>query len=264
MRFSALAWATNSLGGYRESEIYWRESLALCKKIGDRGGEADALNQLGWVALAMGGPRLSDATAYYQEALSLFRECGDLNRLANCLGDMALMYADLGKYEQAIQFAGEGFAIAEEIGHFDLAPYNLLCMATALCGLRDFQASRHHLLEAIKRSWELQVLPFVVTALYYLADLLAAESTLPDLAAELSAQKKGSALELLSLVLEHPGWWQPFKDRASDLQGRLESELPANVVIAAKARGRKLALEEVVEKILNAEKFTGSDVPAPP
>ena len=68
-----------------------------------------------------------------------------------------------------MQYAREGLAIAEEIGQFDLIVYNLACMGAAQCGLRDFQASRRHLTEALARAKDTRPLTLELIALYYLA-----------------------------------------------------------------------------------------------
>ena len=81
----SLAWATNCLGGYRESEAYWQESLAICQEIGDQFGTADGLSFLGWVAWCKGAAQLEEAIAYHKKALAIYREIGHRRNLAMCL-----------------------------------------------------------------------------------------------------------------------------------------------------------------------------------
>jgi tetratricopeptide (TPR) repeat protein len=57
-----------------------REALSLCRELGSRSGEADALNSLGEVLLATGQP--DHARAEYATALHLAVQTGDKHQQA--------------------------------------------------------------------------------------------------------------------------------------------------------------------------------------
>lgn len=169
-----------------------------------------------------------------------------------CLGDLALAVGETGEYDQAIQYSREGLAITEAMGHLNLMVYNLYCLGAAACGLGDFQASRECLIKSLKVAWEAQIIDHTTIALFYLAALLAKESDLIEATEPFKLQQKVKALELLTLVVDHPACWQPIKDRAARLQIQLEAVLPTDVVTTAKMSAKDRTLEEVVTEILQA------------
>ena len=62
--------------------------------------------------------------------------------------------------------------------------------------------------------------------------------------------REEQALELLALVMNHRASWQKAKDDAAPLMARLETELPANDVLAVKQRGHALDLDATVAELL--------------
>lgn len=60
------------------------------------------------------------------------------------------------------------------------------------------------------------------------------------------------ALTLLSCVRTQPATWQVFKDKAAQLQAAIEDVLPAEVRVAAIARGQSCTLEDMVNALLAA------------
>jgi tetratricopeptide (TPR) repeat protein len=246
----SLAWPTSCLGGYREAEEYWQESLAICQEIGDRFGTAEGLNFLGWTAWCKGVTGLAEASAYHQKALAIYREIGHRRNFAMCLGDLTLAVSEMGESEQAIQFGREGLAVAEEIGHLDLMVYNLFCLGAAACDLGDFQASRDYLIKSLRIAWEAQIGDKITIVLFYLARLIAKESDLAEVIEPDKSQQRLRALELLALISDHPACWQVIKDKAARLQLELEAQLPADVAAAAKTQRRVQTLEAAVVEIL--------------
>ena len=242
-----LAWPVNCLGDYRDAEAYWRESLDLCEATGDRHGVAVGTNFLGW-SLFCSGEKLEEAMRLYECALTLYREVGHRQHIAMCLGDMTLAAGELGDYESALSYGQEGEALATDIGHVDLACYNLYGLGAAACELGDFAASRRYLSESVTQSMKKQVPDHAVIALYHFANLLVAESSSQESEA---AQAKLDAVGLLHFVLEHPVCWQPFKDRATKRLRELEANLPTQAFIKARIEAKDLTLEAIVERFFD-------------
>jgi len=59
------------------------------------------------------------------------------------------------------------------------------------------------------------------------------------------------AMELLTLILDHPASAQEWKDRAARLQAELTTELPLELVGAAQERGRARGLDAMVAELLS-------------
>lgn len=246
---ASLAWATNCLGRYEESEHYYRESLALSEAIGNPAGIGLATQFLGWVAFCEGGERLADALSLYEQATAIYRRIGYGNLLAMVLGDYALAAVELGKYDAAFRSAEEGLALMEELGHHNIACYNLNGLGAAACGLDDLVASRRHLLRSLQIAYEAQIVDHASVALLWLARLLVKEAHAGE--SEVACiQKETEALALLAWVIHQPATWQPIRDRAGQTEAELVERLPPEKVDAARAQGRQWTLAEIVAGFL--------------
>ena len=96
----------------------WRHTheLALdaARRAGDRGGEAQALNNLGLVYARQG--RLEDALASYERSLAMKRELGDRRGEAQALGNRGNVYANQGRLDDAIASYERSLEICRELG----------------------------------------------------------------------------------------------------------------------------------------------------
>ncbi|MBI1878058.1 MAG: tetratricopeptide repeat protein [Chloroflexi bacterium] len=211
---------------------------------------AASLQYLGWVAWCRDGSGLNEAIDHYQKALTIYRQIGDRTGISFCYADLALAISELGNYELASQYGREALAMAKEMGDIHFIIHNLYTLGTTACGLDDLQTSRTYLTEALHLAWETRLLYLAMSILYFFAMLLVKESHGAVGVEPFDPQKKTKALELLAMVIGHPATWQPIKDRAARLQAELETELPPEVIAAARARGKSRQLEEVVVELL--------------
>jgi tetratricopeptide (TPR) repeat protein len=106
--------AYQSLGQYPQAIEYHQQWLAIAQEIGDREGEASALDNLGTVYNLLG--QYPQAIEYHQQSLAIAREIGDREGEANSLGNLGLAYYSLDQYPQAIEYHQQQLAIAREIG----------------------------------------------------------------------------------------------------------------------------------------------------
>jgi tetratricopeptide (TPR) repeat protein len=86
--------------------------------VGDRGGEASTLNNIGLVYHAWG--EMDKALQYYQQALPLQRAVGDRSGEAVTCFNMAMVYRNLGQLEKAVAFLERCVELDEQIRHPDL------------------------------------------------------------------------------------------------------------------------------------------------
>ncbi|HEV7669775.1 MAG TPA: CHAT domain-containing tetratricopeptide repeat protein [Thermoanaerobaculia bacterium] len=146
-----LGWLAERRGAFEESLARYRESLALWRRLGDRDGQAQTLNNLGSVALSLGDPerglidlraglaldppdfatrvRLLDdlglalrrleewdrARAISSQALAGARRLRDRRREASCLLTLGSMELDLGRTQAALSFLKPAEKILHEV-----------------------------------------------------------------------------------------------------------------------------------------------------
>jgi DNA-binding CsgD family transcriptional regulator len=96
------------------AEARYRESLALCERLGDDVGIATASNDLGELARAAGA--LDDAQAHYGRALGLWRAKGDRTGIARGAHNLAQTARDVGDLARAADLLRESLAASAEMG----------------------------------------------------------------------------------------------------------------------------------------------------
>ena len=77
------------------------QALGLARQHKERGNEALALHQLGVVQAHADPPDITQAAAYYQQALALAEEFGMRPLQAHCHLGLGTLYAKTGQQEQA-------------------------------------------------------------------------------------------------------------------------------------------------------------------
>ncbi|MCW5848785.1 MAG: tetratricopeptide repeat protein [Anaerolineae bacterium] len=239
----ALADVTQTPEEAQVARQYLQESVTLFRELGDRRYIAASLSELGVVLAGQGDIAAGDALLEESFVLS----CEDNNRQGMALAQSSLGYLDYLRqnypaaqhhFEQALDLArevgdhNETAKILDSLG--DLA----LKAGDALTAERLFHAS-------LKTAMEHQAVPLVLTGLIRLAYL------------EAQRGNKELALELLAVPLSHAATEKELRVVAQALQAQLQTELPAETVKLAQARGRSRSLVEVVEGLL-ALKFPAS------
>jgi CHAT domain-containing protein/Tfp pilus assembly protein PilF len=98
----------------RQAIKKWEEALSLYQMVGDRGGEATTLNNIGAVYRALGEKQ--KALNFYNQALPLYRAVGDRGGEAVTLNNIGLVYSDLGEKQKALEFFNQALPIRRAVG----------------------------------------------------------------------------------------------------------------------------------------------------
>jgi predicted ATPase/uncharacterized protein HemY len=102
-------------GDYPTAHSMYEQSLELMRELGDKSGVAETLNSLGGVALREGDYPL--AHSMYEQSLALMRELGDKRSIALMLNNLAIVLADKeGSYAQARSLFDQSLALRRELG----------------------------------------------------------------------------------------------------------------------------------------------------
>lgn len=123
-------------------------------------------------------------------------------------------------------------------------------LSVAYLAAGDLAATHGALVEVIQRAWEHGYLFTLMNGFYYVAELLVQESHTLDRPAAL--ERQALAVAALHCIRTHKATWQFFKDKAAQLQAKIEESLPIDVRAAAIARGQSCTVEEMVATLLEA------------
>ena len=88
-------------GDLPAAEAHFQEALIICRRLGERTGEAMALMNIGRHRLR--ALRHAEATQFFLEARSLNAETGELQAEAVNLGDLAVAYENVQEHERALE-----------------------------------------------------------------------------------------------------------------------------------------------------------------
>jgi len=169
----AAAFLAYRLGDLQEAQRLSEQSLLVWRQLGDTPGIAQALNNLGRVALSQHEYAL--AQSLLQDALALHQQLGDRAESAyaiNGLGELARINGDL---EQARALYEEALSIWKETGNTEMAAVVLFNLAQTAMRQRDLHRARSCLGESVQLHKEVSSQYLVNCSLVGLAELAAHE-----------------------------------------------------------------------------------------
>jgi predicted ATPase/DNA-binding SARP family transcriptional activator len=237
------------LGDYAKFDALAQESLALCRSLGDRRGEAWSLDRLATVSMFEGDH--DRGMSLLEQSASISRELGDQRGLALSLTSMGYFALGQGDSERAIHLSEQACALYETLGEQDsmLAPL----LNLGLAQLSDGRHPEAHVVfrRSLERARQLGYTDGIVYCLEALAAVLATNdpqraTTLLG-AAEAAADANGLRLEPLERELH---------DRTVE---SLQIALGEDAFAAVHAAGRGLELHQAVELAL----ATGAETATP-
>lgn len=243
-----LAWNTWCAGDYPLARAYWREGLALCEQVDlplEKAWLLDCIGNDAWVEDDM-----PFAEQCVREALTIYTEVGHQRGIAFCKAELGWVLTNVGQVEQAIVLTQEAVTIAQAVNSQMVLTLCLNYLGVAKMAAGDLAAARSALMEAIQRAWAHRYLYNLMNAFYYVAEWLVLESKPLDHPAALD--RHALAVTALSCVRSQAATWHFFKDKAAQLQAKIEAALAADVRATAIARGQSCTLEEMVATLLDA------------
>jgi len=104
----------HQLRRFDQSVACSRQSLAICRELGDREGQSRALNILGRAHREMG--RFDQAIAYLEDSLAISRDLGSHQGEAQSLNTLGSVYWELGRFHDAAACLEQSLAISKDYG----------------------------------------------------------------------------------------------------------------------------------------------------
>ena len=100
---------------YDAAKAHFTSSLGVFRSSGHRTGEAQAIGNLGLVALRLGNN--GESIALFRQALTLARELGNAVSEGSFLGNLGSLYHHHGDYPKAIAHYEDAITIARQVGN---------------------------------------------------------------------------------------------------------------------------------------------------
>jgi tetratricopeptide (TPR) repeat protein len=267
-QLNLLAEATHTGGYFAEAREYFKESIGLSRMLGDRYNVSLGLDRAGWVARQMGD--YATARREHEESLALSRDIGDQLGIAGSLDNLGLAALEQGDAAEAEQLFREALMLRRAASHAD-------SIAVSLEHLARLHIQRGELAEAETLLDEcLTIAPDWPQIPYRLGDLRLAQRRYDEarslyrralgisyehsflwLAIEVAASlaelymhlgDAPRAVETLNCLLGHYACNYFTQRRARRLLEALIQALTPQAYAEAEARGRALALGEVVKQ----------------
>ncbi len=265
-------------GKMDKTEVYYQQSLALRREIGNPQDIAGSLNNLGIIHYQRG--QLDKAKEYYQQCLALFKKSGNPHDIANALNNLGVIYYHWGELDKAEEYYNQSLALFKKINN----PQNI---ATSLNNLgiisyqrgqldkaEDYQKQSLALKEKIGNPYDttetlIELVRVMLTrkslddAMKYSGRLnqLAKESKLPDIAVrsalgksllKLEQQELGSAQHLASKAVKQAAEIPHFELQV-DVMGLL-IRIFLEQFLQTKHPKFRVQIEELLEEIVQLSK----------
>jgi CHAT domain-containing protein/Flp pilus assembly protein TadD len=137
-----------SLGEKQKALDFYTQALPLLRAVGDRRTEATTLNNIGTAYDALGEKQ--KALDFYAQAAPLRRAVGDRSGEASTLNNIGVVYISQGEKRKALDFFTQALPLGREVGDRQVEAATLGNIAYVKRALGHFDESRSHMESALK------------------------------------------------------------------------------------------------------------------
>jgi predicted ATPase/transcriptional regulator with XRE-family HTH domain len=235
------------------------EGVALCRRAGDRHGEAYALGMVGYAALQLGD--LDQAERVLEESLRIVREQSDTWRAAHTMNHLTVVALRRGDRSRAAGYAEEALAHTRRTGDRYAANVALSLLAQMAWESDEQERAAGHWREALRLSYELANKANSASSIQSLATVAASRGELRRAVRLLAAAE--TLLEAAGLVLYAYTTYtsnEPHQRAASAAR----EELGERAWKEARDEGRAMTFGQAVEYALEGENSGTVDPPTSP
>jgi serine/threonine protein kinase/tetratricopeptide (TPR) repeat protein len=133
----------------------YQESLAIARRLGEKGAMARNLNEMGQLLYGVG--KSDEALRNYQDALKLRRDIGDKQGIGETLIDLGNLYNERGDLDQALQRYQESLQIQRDLSDEFSQAICLNNMGNIYLGRGDYQEALTFYQQALQLREKLKV-----------------------------------------------------------------------------------------------------------
>lgn len=221
-------------GQYAEALERLTRSRALYQALDDQQGEGRLLNLLGYIRGEIG--EHTEAEQLLEEGLLLCRRSGSPRAISSTLNSLGYVLYRLGSYDRAQELLEESLMLRRSSNDrynsaitLDNLGYVQLASGALAESLANFQ-------EALQIATELRAAPVGLDVLAGIAASFA------------QAGQTQRAVEILTLVLDHPARWKETQDRGGKLLAQLTADLDSYP--ATRQHGITRTYDQLVAEVL--------------
>lgn len=225
-----------TLGDYERARQLFEEAIVIFEQTGDQMGHAGTLLNLGSIARRAGD--LARSRQLFEAGLAIFEEIGFAWGIAYALTSLGDTLSALGDLSSARALHERAVAICRDIGHRWGQAYCLFNLSQVVFDLGDAAAAAQFIREALQTMDAIHAIPMVLHILTGFARLA------------ISAERYASAVEMLTLAMNHSAIENETRSRMEDLLTQVSELLPAEMYLAAAEAGRNKPLEVLVAELL--------------
>jgi tetratricopeptide (TPR) repeat protein len=212
-------------------------AVAEWRAVGDPRFIAYGLNFLGQSALALG--RFDEARNALEESVELNISVGARWNLGHAFQGLGAVAQAQGEHRRAADLFLKAVDTFTELGGLFYIAQSLAQMGQSLFALGNDAEAERIWRESIHIAGKIRGMPVMLEALIGIASLRGKRG------------ETAPALELLLIVLDHPGSDQEIKHRAEKLRAMLETQLTPTEIKAIQARAREKTFEVAVGELLS-------------
>ena len=131
-----------------DSTIYYsKKAENLSKKTGNIKEQALSRNLAGLGQWAKGN--LSKALQHYEESIALSRKIQDENMIARNIGNIGLIYHDIGKFKQALEYYERALNIFQKLKNYERIAVTLNVISKTYLGLYEYEKAANYSKKAL-------------------------------------------------------------------------------------------------------------------
>lgn len=134
------------MGDLDNALYYHNKHLALSRELGEREGEAVALNNIAMIYKDKGD--YDKALEYFQQALKLSE---DDEQRATAYNNIAIIYSDKGDYNKAIEYLQKAIELGERVGDYHGVAQTYLNLGDTYREAKNYELAEKYLTEGLKR-----------------------------------------------------------------------------------------------------------------
>lgn len=228
-------------GDYLVAQTSMEESLRISRALQDKWNIALCLGNLGNLAVTRGD--YIQGKAFYQESLALSRELEDREGIGYTLHGLSDVAFHQGDLADAQALGEESLKIRREIDDRRGIAYSLTNLGSILYARGDASGAIRCFLESLAAYKELGEMWGAADVLFWLADVTADTGNM--LPAAILCGAAAALRDQIGAPLA-----PSMRARSEGLQSRLEAALGAEACASARARGRAMDWEQVLQETL--------------